>query len=76
MTFTERPALQAQPGTFSAYIEGLFEPDAPELAFYHRYCRRGHFRYFIARRENRYLADWIFLLAMPMFEAVISAFEL
>jgi hypothetical protein len=58
--------------TFTEYITGLFEPDAPEFAFYFKYTRRGHFRYFIARRENRYLAEWIFLLAMPMFECVES----
>ncbi len=73
MNFTDSPSQRAQPGTFSAYMEGLFEPDAPELAFYVRHTRNGHFRYFIARREDRDLADWVFLLAMPMFEYV-SAF--
>jgi hypothetical protein len=72
MTFTER-AAKAQPSTFSAYMEGLFDPQDPELAFYFKYTRKGHFRYFIARRENRYLADWVFLLAMPMFECLAYA---
>jgi len=67
MNFESSPGL-----TFEAYMNGLFEPDAPELAFYKRHCRRGHFRYFIARREDRYLADWIFLLAMPCFELCVS----
>jgi len=61
---------------FTEYMNGLFKPTAPELLFYLKYTLNGHSRYFIARRESRYLADWIFPLAMPMFEAYVTSLYL
>jgi CCR4-NOT transcriptional regulation complex NOT5 subunit len=72
MNFTDSPAMQAQPGTFSAYMNGLFKPTDPELLFYLKYTRNGQFRYYIAKRENKYLANWIWYLAMPCFEYIVA----
>jgi hypothetical protein len=57
---------------FTDYMKGLFEPDAPELAFYLKFSKNGHFRYYAARKKNKELADTIFILYMLMFEYVIA----